>query len=118
MLQPASSEPESVSPIHIAPSSLCINSTRESVGHGVFASQNFSAGDKVLELERALIGSLDTERLIDTCAYCYVWTESSSVGGNLYVPDGTKVQKCAGCQTIRYCSKVQDQTHKPITTLN
>ena len=94
-------------PYYIAKSNLCLNEKGESVGNGFFANLDFNAGEQVTSLKRALIGSLDAERLLDTCANCYVWTDGSSTGTRLYVPLGTKVQKCAGCQRFRYCSKVR-----------
>ena len=115
----APSEHESAPPIYIAKSNLCVSSSGETIGHGLFANQNFGAGEHVTGIERALVGSLDTERLVDTCAYCYIWTEGSSLGEGLYVPHGKKVQKCAGCQTFRYCSKVlYHRTNSYDTSIN
>ncbi|CAO2656624.1 Nn.00g054270.m01.CDS01 [Neocucurbitaria sp. VM-36] len=90
---------------YLAKSSVCLNRKGESIGRGVFANQDFGAGEQVASFQRPLAGSLDAERLHDTCANCYIWTEGSSTGTRLYVPEGTNVQKCAGCQRFRYCSK-------------
>ncbi|KAF1842697.1 SET domain-containing protein [Cucurbitaria berberidis CBS 394.84] len=91
--------------LYIAKSNVCLNSKGESIGRGVFASGDFGAGEQLAAFQRPLVGSLDTERLLDTCANCYIWTEGSSTGTRLYVPEDTNVQKCAGCQRFRYCSK-------------
>lgn len=85
-------------PVYIARSESCI-------GDGVIASRAYRPGELITELPRPLVGSLDTERLEDTCANCYTWTEGSSIGSRLYVPEGTKVFACAGCKRFRYCSK-------------
>ncbi|KAH7372314.1 hypothetical protein BKA66DRAFT_423138 [Pyrenochaeta sp. MPI-SDFR-AT-0127] len=95
----------STASIYIAKSNVCLNSKGESIGQGVFVNRNFGAGNQIVVLKRPLVGSLDTERLKDTCANCYIWTEGSSTGTRLYVPEGSTVQKCAGCSRFRYCSK-------------
>ncbi|KAH7076802.1 hypothetical protein BKA63DRAFT_290453 [Paraphoma chrysanthemicola] len=77
----------------------------DSIGRGFFAGRAFNAGEEITSLTRPLVGSLDSQYLEDTCANCYVWTEGASTGTRLYVPQGTKVQKCAGCHRFRYCSK-------------
>ncbi|CAE7202965.1 hypothetical protein P3342_010975 [Pyrenophora teres f. teres] len=92
-------------PYHISKSNICVDSKGESNGNGVFASRRFGAGEEVASFKRPLVGSLETERLLDTCANCYVWTEGSSTGTRLYVPEGVKVDKCAACARFRYCSK-------------
>jgi hypothetical protein len=93
-------------PFRITKSPVCVNEKGESIGNGVFANLDFEAGVQIAAIHRPILGSLDTERLVDTCANCYTWTEGSSTGTRLYVPGGTKVSKCAGCQRFRYCSKV------------
>ncbi|KAL1794958.1 hypothetical protein ACET3X_006774 [Alternaria dauci] len=104
-----SSEPASSvaipAPYHISKSKVCINSKGESIGHGVFANRRFGAGEEIASFKRPLVGSLETERLSDTCANCYLWTEGSSTGTRLYVPEGARVNKCTGCQRFQYCSK-------------
>jgi hypothetical protein len=83
------------------------NAQGKSIGNGVFAGHGFKAGEEITSLERPLVGSLDSQYLQDTCSNCYVWTEGASTGTRLYVPENIKVQKCAGCQMPRYCSKVR-----------
>ncbi|KAH7379242.1 hypothetical protein DE146DRAFT_706286 [Phaeosphaeria sp. MPI-PUGE-AT-0046c] len=85
--------------------SRSVNSKGESIGNGLFAGRKYEAGEEIAFGKRPLLGSLDSQYLLDTCANCYVWTEGASTGSRLYVPKGTKVQKCAGCQRFRYCSK-------------
>ena len=87
------------------------NSKGESIGNGLFAGRKYEAGEQIAFAERPLLGSLDTQYLLDTCANCYVWTEGAATGTRLYVPAETKVQKCAGCQRFRYCSKVSNSPH-------
>lgn len=94
-------------PFRPGKSQVCINDKGESVGNGLFANVDFEAGQLVASVRRLIVGSLDTERLHDTCANCYVWTEGASTGTRTYVPENTKVSKCAGCQRFRYCSKVR-----------
>ena len=103
--EPASSV-AAPAPYYISKSNVCVNSKGESIGNGVFANQRFGAGEEIANFKRPLVGSLETERLLDTCANCYLWTEGSSTGTRLYVPEGAKVNKCAACQRFQYCSKV------------
>jgi SET and MYND domain-containing protein len=106
MTEQSESAVASAAPYYIAKSNVCVNSKSESIGDGVFASRRFGAGEQIAAFNRPLVGSLETERLLDTCANCYVWAEGSSTGTRLYVPEGIEVQKCAACQRFRYCSKV------------
>jgi len=76
------------------------------IGDGIFAGADLEGGEPVTTLKRPLIASLESERLKDTCANCFVWTEGSSLGSRLYVKEGTAVQACAGCRRFRYCSRV------------
>ncbi|KAF2106672.1 hypothetical protein BDV96DRAFT_654462 [Lophiotrema nucula] len=89
-----------------SPASFYHARSKECIGNGTFASRSYGAGEQITALKRPLVGSLDTGRLRDTCANCYVWTEGSSIGSRLYVKEGTKVQVCAGCKRFRYCSLV------------
>src|SRR4051812_1549254 len=84
-----------------------VSAKGNSIGNGIFAGRNFGAGEEIIFFKRPMVGSLDSQYLQDTCANCYIWTEGSSTGTRLYVPEGTKVQKCAGCQRFRYCSRVR-----------
>jgi hypothetical protein len=76
------------------------------IGDGIFAGIDFKSGEAVVTLKRPLLASLESERLKDTCANCFLWTEGASIGSRLYVKEGTTVQTCAGCKRFRYCSKV------------
>lgn len=104
----------SSAPFRPAKSQVCLNEKGESTGNGLFANVDFEPGQLIASIRRPIVGSLDTERLLDTCANCYVWTEGASTGTRTYVPEGVKVSKCAGCQRFRYCSKVCDR----VTILN
>ncbi|KAH9878933.1 hypothetical protein J1614_002368 [Plenodomus biglobosus] len=97
---------------YIAKSNVCVNSRGESVGHGLFAGRKFGSGEQLALFKRPLVASLDTVRLLDTCANCFVWTEAASAGTRLYVPEDTKVSKCAGCQRFRYCSKFKSDIER------
>ncbi|RAR00061.1 SET domain-containing protein [Stemphylium lycopersici] len=77
-------------PYYISKSNVCVNSKGESVGRGVFTNKRFGAGEEVARFQRPLVGSLETERLLDTCANCYLWTEGASAGTRLYVPEGAE----------------------------
>ncbi|KAF2733244.1 hypothetical protein EJ04DRAFT_275844 [Polyplosphaeria fusca] len=90
---------------YIGRSEICVNASGERIGNGLFASHNYDSAQLIASLTRPLVASLSRERLRDTCANCFVWTEYLSVGSSLYVPEGTKVQACAGCKAYRYCSK-------------
>ncbi|KAF1959201.1 SET domain-containing protein [Byssothecium circinans] len=92
-------------PFYIAQSKICVNAAGQCIGDGLFSGHDFKAGEFMGARKRPMIASLETERLRDTCANCYIWTEGSSLGSRLYVKEGTKVQACAGCKRFRYCSK-------------
>ncbi|CAN9460434.1 unnamed protein product [Alternaria alternata] len=83
--EPASSV-AAPAPYYISKSNVCVNSKGESIGNGVFANQRFGAGEEIANFKRPLVGSLETERLLDTCANCYLWTEGSSTGTRLHLP--------------------------------
>lgn len=91
---------------YIAKSNICVDTTGRVIGDGVFAGSNFASGECIKSLERPLLASLETERLKDTCANCYVWAEGSSTGSRLYVKAETKLQTCGRCKKFRYCGKV------------
>ena len=75
-------------------------------GNGLFADEDIPAGELILSIPRPLVGVLDIARLQDTCANCFTWTAASSIGSRQYVPAGTSVQGCTGCNSVKYCSKV------------
>lgn len=78
----------------------------KAAGKGLFSNRDLTSGEPLVMIQRPLMASLESERLKDTCANCYVWTEGSSIGSRLYVKKGITVQMCAGCKRFRYCSKV------------
>jgi SET and MYND domain-containing protein len=93
---------------YTAKSRICIDDNGNP-GRGVFAGNDYAAGEEIGAKRRPTIASLDTERLGDTCANCFVWTEGTGSGGGsgsrLYVKEGVKVSACTGCKRFRYCSK-------------
>ena len=72
-------------------------------GRGLFATQPFAPGDSVLALDRPLITALDKERVLDTCSWCFAWTELPVLSG-AGVNAATKVHWC-GCKQVKFCSK-------------
>ncbi|KAL5407246.1 hypothetical protein PMIN06_003785 [Paraphaeosphaeria minitans] len=77
----------------------------QAAGKGFFSNRDLTGGEPIAIIQRPLMASLESERLKDTCANCYVWTEGSAIGSRLYVKRGITVQMCAGCKRFRYCSK-------------
>jgi SET and MYND domain-containing protein len=75
-------------------------------GKGFFSSKDVQSGEPIVTVKRPLMASLESERLKDTCANCYMWTEGSAIGSRLYANKATGVSVCAGCKRFRYCSKV------------
>ena len=112
---------DKASPYYLAKSDICVNAKGECIGNGIFAGRDYGVGEQIITLARPLVASLDTERLADTCANCFTWTEGSSIGSRLYVPEGTSVSACGGCKRFRYCSKVRRssplQAKRPLTAL-
>ncbi|KAJ4992084.1 MYND finger [Stagonosporopsis vannaccii] len=74
----------SSAPFRPARSQVCLNKNGESVGNGLFANVDFEPGQLLASIRRPIVGSLDSERLHDTCANCYTWTEGASTGVRTY----------------------------------
>ena len=74
-------------------------------GKGLFAPKDIGAGEGIFNIMRPLVTALDNRRLKDTCANCYEWTAGVFIHelANEYEP--SNLQTCAGCKTLRYCSK-------------
>ena len=73
-------------------------------GRGRYAQKDIAPGEVLLSLDRPLIAVLDRSRIIDTCSWCFSWTELpmlSGAGPNQV----TKVNACVGCKKVKYCSK-------------
>ncbi|KAL9049757.1 MAG: hypothetical protein Q9162_007047 [Coniocarpon cinnabarinum] len=82
-------------------------------GKGLFAIKDHKAGECILTIERPLVTALDNKRLKDTCANCYTWTADRFMRQLVGDAEPAKLQTCAGCKTLRYCSKqCQSQSWK------
>jgi hypothetical protein len=81
----------------------------EGAGRGLFATKSFKPGDVVHTIARPAVAELDTERLQDSCAWCFhkgaseVERQQAAALGLSEVHVGTKA--CTGCRKVRYCSK-------------
>lgn len=73
-------------------------------GRGLFAIRDVTAGNALLSLDRPLITALDGERIQDTCAWCFAWTELPVLSG-AGVNQATTVNACSGCKKVKYCSR-------------
>jgi hypothetical protein len=78
-------------PFRIAKSPVCVNDKGESIGEGIFANLDFGAGEQIAAIHRPILGSLDTERLLDTCAnwfrYCSKVVSRSDVHYEILICD-------------------------------
>ncbi|KAI5361060.1 putative SET domain, Zinc finger, MYND-type, 4Fe-4S ferredoxin-type, iron-sulfur binding protein [Septoria linicola] len=81
----------------------------DNAGRGLFAKKNFEPGEIVLALDRPYVAELDTERLHDTCAWCFqrgTSPEDRAKAAALGLPSaGIETKQCTGCKRVRYCSK-------------
>jgi ferredoxin len=81
----------------------------EGAGRGLFATKSFKPGEIVHTIARPSVAELDTERLQDTCAWCFhkgpteAERQQAAVLGLPDVQVDTKA--CTGCRKVRYCSK-------------
>lgn len=73
-------------------------------GRGLFATRTISPGEPLLSLDRPLVTALDVERIPDTCAWCFAWTELPVLSG-AGVNQATIVNWCTGCKKVKYCSR-------------
>ncbi|KAF2750933.1 SET domain-containing protein [Sporormia fimetaria CBS 119925] len=97
----AAKEETNKSPYYIAVSPICVTSKFSTPGNGLFASRAFQPGSLIFSSPRPLVAALDPDRLLDTCANCFLWTiEASSYG-----IENASVSACMGCKTFRYCKK-------------
>lgn len=82
----------------------------EGAGRGLFATKSFITGEIVHTIARPAVAELDTERLQDTCAWCFHKGASEverQQAQALGLPDVTVDTKaCTGCHKVRYCSRV------------
>ncbi|RYP93243.1 hypothetical protein DL770_000618 [Monosporascus sp. CRB-9-2] len=79
-------------------------------GRGLFARRDFSPGDLILSLDRPLVAEVETERMLDTCAWCLQRSELDPEGrkqaASMGLPIGfIEVKACTGCRRVVYCSK-------------
>lgn len=84
-------------------------------GSGLFAGRDFQAGEAAFLTARPFVTALDTKRLSDTCANCFVWTAKSKIGDRGSGQEGANVRVCLGCHTLSYCSKVRKNVKLPET---
>lgn len=80
-------------------------------GNGLFASSPILPGGLILSIDQPPIAVPDTSRLDDTCSNCFVWTARDAVASQSGAADDVVIlSSCAGCHTVRYCSKVRSRS--------
>ncbi|KAI0850312.1 hypothetical protein F5Y00DRAFT_268455 [Daldinia vernicosa] len=85
-------------------------STIDGAGRGLFACQDFGPGDLVVLLDRPLLAELDTDRMEDTCDWCFQRGATDPMermqAASMGLPNGLiEIKKCARCRRVGYCSK-------------
>lgn len=89
--------------VHISSSRLV------GAGRGLFAKKDFQPGDVIYSTSRPYVAELDTRRMQDTCAWCFVrQTDSQNEDSTTAVSqsaNGMQVKPCGACQRVKYCSK-------------
>ncbi|TGJ83949.1 hypothetical protein E0Z10_g4796 [Xylaria hypoxylon] len=79
-------------------------------GRGLFARIAFSPGDTVAAVDRPLVTELETERMLDTCAWCCQRGATTDIekrmAASMGLPHGfTEIKSCTGCHRVGYCSR-------------
>ncbi|KAI0018971.1 hypothetical protein F4780DRAFT_793779 [Xylariomycetidae sp. FL0641] len=79
-------------------------------GRGLFARRDLQPGEVVVSLERPLVGELETERLLDTCGWCFQRGATDPLerqqAAAMGLPNGLlDIKGCTGCRRVGYCSK-------------
>jgi ferredoxin len=81
----------------------------EGAGRGLFATKSFKPGDVVHTIARPSVAELDTERLQDTCAWCFHKGPSEAErqqAAALGLPEvHVDTKACTGCRKVRYCTR-------------
>ena len=83
----------------------------DGAGRGLFATQDFAAGDVILQLDRPYVAELDIQRMRDTCAWCFRRgatdpdERSKKAGLGFFAGVDVETKACTGCKRVRYCSK-------------
>ncbi|KAK6865263.1 SET domain-containing protein [Apiospora arundinis] len=90
--------------VKIAPSGI------PGAGRGLFACQVFKPGDVVASVDRPFVAELESDRLEDTCAWCFqrgeTDPEARARAASIGMPAGfIETKACAGCHRVSYCSK-------------
>ncbi|PGH18486.1 hypothetical protein AJ80_04456 [Polytolypa hystricis UAMH7299] len=72
------------------------------MGQGLFANETVLPGRDLLVIPANFSVVLDTERLADTCAYCF---GQKSYQAEARGEEPKMLKACTGCNTVRYCDK-------------
>lgn len=75
-----------------------------SAGDGMLSIRRIEPGEVVFALDRPLLIALDNSKLDSACSNCLACKVTAA---SLFEPDPLRLQTCAGCHTLRYCSKVR-----------
>jgi hypothetical protein len=67
-------------------------------GHGLFATRDLAAGDRIYTASRPLLAAVERDKLDSTCSNCY-WAENVNEVGK-------KALACSQCKQLYFCSKV------------
>ncbi|GAW21721.1 hypothetical protein ANO14919_112450 [Xylariales sp. No.14919] len=79
-------------------------------GQGLFARTTFSPGDTVAAVDRPLVTELETDRMLDTCAWCCHRGATNAVekamAASIGLPQSfIEIKSCTGCHRVAYCSR-------------
>lgn len=85
-------------------------------GLGLFATKDLEPGHLIFELDRALVGTLDTALLGEHCSNCYI--QAGAIDPHATQSDdfsklrngmeigGATIRECSGCSLLAFCGKV------------
>lgn len=77
-------------------------------GLGLFTTEPIPAAQDIFS-KRLMMSAADRNHLETACDYCFVWLGSGlTVDGRFKTTekDTPVLQRCLGCRTVQYCSKV------------
>lgn len=87
-------------------SDLTVEKHDAETGRGLYATTDIPACMTIVSIQRPLVISLDVPRLKDTCYFCLGYDDDVKDYPKMPIREGdTRLQICAGCHVVRYCSK-------------
>lgn len=75
-------------------------------GNGLYASKLFAPGELILSIEKPPVAVLNNSSLDLSCSNCFAYKPKDAGSDQADGINAASLSTCAGCHTLRYCSKV------------